>query len=960
MDNQKTINLTLSLGGDVIKVSAQESSGEEAIEQYQERTVNLDAIRELAGGAVGALLNVDEKGCFGEREWKSFRERCAGLYDGLLTSHAKQVLARTDAAFLQVSMDDNLVHVPWELLYDGQQFLAHRFAVGRRVQTRQPVFQVAHRRIHRPERMLILADPTGDLHAAYEEGHALLQRLKPYGNMLEVDAKFSSVDLPFVQERLKSYDIVHYAGHAEHNVRDPQQSAWVLQGGRLTAADIVNLGGGKAPPSIVFCNACESGRTGQWTPPGGDLVRSVHGLANAFLLAGVRHYIGAFVDLRDDKASALFAETFFERLLEGETVGEALLFARQQSAAKFSERSAAWASYVLYGPPASRPFPKTNSTTTSTTTVTLPPPPPIGPREELVSPGRPAGAVGRRPRRKEAMVLAGAVAILLGAGWSASHIFLPPAGPIQTSAVVGTNTPPSPPNVQPPPQQTTVPPAPTSQPIVTVSVPEPAVSGYVGAAKLTGESAEAWAQTVQDCLVEAVRQSLPSDLSSDPEVKRLLQDSGGKMLQCQQYVLRWQALPRGTSDTRELKVQAQVARNTPDQIRSTLLQNGHGLPDLKTLYRTMGSPRILVDIRDQIEGFPSSGNLAQSALVAALRDLGFDVRGKDDLRPIEKPAQEPKPAPAGGNMTVFNAPAVIVNVDLSGKDVADPAADKSNRDALQVLYDDYGIQLVIAGSCVTKLQRQTPLYPGLPTVSDYRTELYLHPFMAPTGWKFALQHFSDYGMPRQMVGAADRGEAVGISVGYVTKTYLTNLFGQLAGDWFRQAGTDTPIRVSVSGFPLEQVEQLQQYLKGLGHGIEAIPEARKQFTNGVSSFEIVCRRPRPEISELLPSIWLETVSAYPAAIDLKARAVAEGRPKVGDFAIVLPKITQDQASALADNIREAGVSISRRWPTKDGVILEIESGQPLGELAQHLMDKPVAAPFKVVTVAPPWIFLAAP
>ena len=79
----------------------------------------------------------------------------------------------------------------------------------------------------------------------------------------------------------------------------------------------------------------------------------IYGMANAFLLSGVRHYIGTVWEVQDEP-SAAFAVSFYKALLDGQSVGESLYRARRLTASRFGEQSLIWASYILYGDPTTR------------------------------------------------------------------------------------------------------------------------------------------------------------------------------------------------------------------------------------------------------------------------------------------------------------------------------------------------------------------------------------------------------------------------------------------------------------------------------------------------------------------------------------------------------------------------------------------------------------------------------
>jgi len=148
---------------------------------------------------------------------------------------------------------------------------------------------------------------------------------------------------------IRNYDIVHYAGHAEYNESSPSESGWLLHQGVLSAEDIVSMGNANKPmPALVFANACQSGKTLWENAEVGS--RQVFSLANAFLLSGVKHYIGTSLDVLD-KDSVHFSIAFYKSLLAGDSVAASVRQARISTYAKFSEGSAIWASYLLYGDP---------------------------------------------------------------------------------------------------------------------------------------------------------------------------------------------------------------------------------------------------------------------------------------------------------------------------------------------------------------------------------------------------------------------------------------------------------------------------------------------------------------------------------------------------------------------------------------------------------------------------------
>jgi hypothetical protein len=192
--------------------------------------------------------------------------RCLGafIFAHLFPRLAREKLTRAAATALFLRLDDQLVHVPWELAFDGTDFLLDKFRIGRQVITNlddnphdcPPPAAL-------PDRlsMLILADPTADLPAAREEARALGALFAPYPQV-----HFDVLTGPEVRRfdilrKLSTYDLIHYAGHARFDPDQPGQSGWILRDGVLTATEIHQ---GQHRPLLVFSNACRAGATTSW------------------------------------------------------------------------------------------------------------------------------------------------------------------------------------------------------------------------------------------------------------------------------------------------------------------------------------------------------------------------------------------------------------------------------------------------------------------------------------------------------------------------------------------------------------------------------------------------------------------------------------------------------------------------------------------------------------------------
>lgn len=317
--------------------------------RYSVQKISDESIEELCADIFNIFGQTDPQGRVTDKSLDELRKSASLLYDQIFSKQIKDEIRRTQATHIIFNIDEGLVHIPWELLHDGTNYLSLRFAIGRVVLTSREIQSDGGREVPTRIKMLALCDPTGDLKSAYSEGIAIRNQLDKVRKKVHVDLRTTDVSVKYTMKNIREYDVFHFAGHAKYNAEDPSKSGWVLKDGNLTAEAIMKLAGSASMPLAVFANACSSGETEAWQIEPAHENR-IYGLANAFLLAGVRYYIGTFWKVLD-KASLDFAKEFYGNITKGKSVGEALRFARLRLIEKCGKSSLIWASYMLYGNP---------------------------------------------------------------------------------------------------------------------------------------------------------------------------------------------------------------------------------------------------------------------------------------------------------------------------------------------------------------------------------------------------------------------------------------------------------------------------------------------------------------------------------------------------------------------------------------------------------------------------------
>jgi len=347
----RRLEIDISREAETLRITASEKTdkGGSTIRPYEEMRISLSQIEALCQEVIGLLNRANTRGKVSKDILAKLRDVGQVLFDNLLSAKAKETLRSSSVNDLVFYIEDTLVQIPWELLYDGEQFLCQKFNMGRIVKTKREVFNIKQRMLSRPLKMLIVSDPRGDLENSFKEGQIIREQMDSNASFISANQRSGQISAAYIKEKIRNFDMVHYAGHADYDTEDPSNSGWLLEGGKFTSADIVKLIGGKPMPSLVFSNACQSGQTEEWKL-GEGYNQKIFGLANAFLLAGVQHYVGTFWEILDEPG-ARFAEEFYRAMMEGASIGEAMRQARAFLIKEYGEDTIVWASYLLYGDP---------------------------------------------------------------------------------------------------------------------------------------------------------------------------------------------------------------------------------------------------------------------------------------------------------------------------------------------------------------------------------------------------------------------------------------------------------------------------------------------------------------------------------------------------------------------------------------------------------------------------------
>lgn len=281
------------------------------------------------------------------------------LFNPTLAEDIRTRLHDGESNTLLLRLDEGTSSIPWELLADDRGLFGLTRSIGRQLELVGQVRQPPPRRTKSPNllRILIVANPTGDLVEVEREARRVLETLYALpGVEVHITALFGDEAkrrhvVPFLNDHV---DIFHYAGHAFYNAEHPSESGLVLTDYDVVTADMMwSL---PDPPGLVFFNACDSAvaaeAAGNVKPIAGGHYTSELPLGSigALLRAGTHNFIGTQWPV-EDAVAAEMAIACYAALANGHTVGEALRQARLTTIETMGFGHLSWASYVLYGLP---------------------------------------------------------------------------------------------------------------------------------------------------------------------------------------------------------------------------------------------------------------------------------------------------------------------------------------------------------------------------------------------------------------------------------------------------------------------------------------------------------------------------------------------------------------------------------------------------------------------------------
>lgn len=250
-------------------------------------------------------------------------------------------------------LDKHTAEYPWELLQDsasGTRPLCVNAGMIRQLRTHD--FRVSIRAATKNS-ALVIGDPelSGSLEqlpGARLEAIRVAEILESAGYTTTSLINTSSLEI--IKRLFKEdYKIIHLAGHGVFDEKNPEASGMVIGNNMfLSTKEFCKM---SSVPELVFVNSCFLGKTSAAAEAYyRDRYKLAANIGTQLIENGVRAVIVAGWAI-DDNAALEFTKIFYEKMMDGDSLGDAMLCARRHIYSKYHHNNNTWGAYQCYGDP---------------------------------------------------------------------------------------------------------------------------------------------------------------------------------------------------------------------------------------------------------------------------------------------------------------------------------------------------------------------------------------------------------------------------------------------------------------------------------------------------------------------------------------------------------------------------------------------------------------------------------
>ncbi|MCI0698971.1 CHAT domain-containing protein [candidate division KSB1 bacterium] len=284
---------------------------------------------------------------FAIQQWRDDSITIGGAaFRTYLTDQAQLFIKRRRQPAVLLTTDT--MDIPFELLYDGKQFVCLSRPFSRRIELKATPKKFDTPPSKTP-RALVVGNPTGDLKHAEQEAGAVADLLETAEFQVDRRIGRDPDNLNHVVRLLanNSYHLIHFACHGFFNKREPSLSGLLFDRHNRMMISADELERILQGPAFIFFSACWAAAAHPKTTKVNFQGKFIQNLAVAALKGGACGCLGPMWEIGDHIGKD-FALAFYQLLLQGSNCGEAVLKARQKVRRRQLD---CWASWVHFGDP---------------------------------------------------------------------------------------------------------------------------------------------------------------------------------------------------------------------------------------------------------------------------------------------------------------------------------------------------------------------------------------------------------------------------------------------------------------------------------------------------------------------------------------------------------------------------------------------------------------------------------
>jgi len=215
------------------------------------KPVRLSEVKKFTAALSQVLGRLGVESPHSEVSGAELRDWGGKLYDKLVPQElATRWATEPDTAYLVLHLHPDLAWIPWELLWDGSQFLCRRFRLARVLQKTDPELSNAARQLRDEQysgrgALIVFGDIKGlQADAEKEEVEKIFESIFGSSQVWFFRAKSNSDIL----EQLKlDYQICHFIGHGSYVEKSPADTGW-----KFADKSVLDFGAGSGLVAIVI------------------------------------------------------------------------------------------------------------------------------------------------------------------------------------------------------------------------------------------------------------------------------------------------------------------------------------------------------------------------------------------------------------------------------------------------------------------------------------------------------------------------------------------------------------------------------------------------------------------------------------------------------------------------------------------------------------------------------------